>query len=177
MGTFDLPLRLPGQTYDAETGLHYNYYRDYDPSLGRYGESDPLGLLAGLNTYAYVDSNPLKRMDRLGLTGEEALGEGGGRGGSGIRGLGDVFIPGTPANQAFVRSINQIARAVKNACTADKDECYERWDKEDKDCQKWTGFGYRWVRACKDRAAARLRLCYRNGGKRDPDEPPVWRPD
>jgi RHS repeat-associated protein len=64
---FDLPLRFPGQRYDKETGLHYNYYRDYDPSIGRYGESDPIGLDGGLNTYAYVRSNPLFDLD---LTGE-----------------------------------------------------------------------------------------------------------
>jgi RHS repeat-associated protein len=47
---FDLPLRLPGQRYDAETGLHYNYFRDYDPSLGIYKQSDLIGLRGGLNT-------------------------------------------------------------------------------------------------------------------------------
>jgi RHS repeat-associated protein len=64
---FDLPLRLPGQRYDAETGLHYNYFRDYDPSLGRYGESDPIGLQGGLNTYAYVGGSPVLRSDERGL--------------------------------------------------------------------------------------------------------------
>jgi RHS repeat-associated protein len=60
---FDLPLRLPGQRYDKETALHYNYFRDYDPSIGRYGESDPIGLRGGLNTYAYGDSAPLHSID------------------------------------------------------------------------------------------------------------------
>ena len=64
---FDLPLRLPGQRYDQETGLRYNYYRDYDPSLGRYEESDPIGLRGGLNTYAYVVGNPLSHFDMFGL--------------------------------------------------------------------------------------------------------------
>jgi len=64
---FDLPLRLPGQRYDTETGLHYNYFRDYDPSIGRYGESDPIGLDGGLNTYAYVGGGPLTGEDPLGL--------------------------------------------------------------------------------------------------------------
>jgi RHS repeat-associated protein len=67
LGAFDLPLRLPGQRYDAETALHYNYFRDYDPSLGRYGESDPVGLKAGLNTYAYVGGSPLTGNDPFGL--------------------------------------------------------------------------------------------------------------
>ena len=67
LGTFDLPLRLPGQYFDKETGLHQNYFRDYDPSTGRYVESDPIGLRGGLNTYAYVGANPLKWIDRKGL--------------------------------------------------------------------------------------------------------------
>ena len=60
-------LRLPGQYFDAETYLHYNYFRDYDPSLGRYVESDPIGLRGGLNTYSYVMNNPLKNIDINGL--------------------------------------------------------------------------------------------------------------
>jgi RHS repeat-associated protein len=67
LGAFDLPLRLPGQRYDKETGLHYNYYRDYDSGLGRYIQSDPVGLIGGLNTYAYVAQSPLSLVDLQGL--------------------------------------------------------------------------------------------------------------
>jgi len=61
-----IALRFAGQIYDTETGLHYNWFRDYDPATGRYIESDPIGLEGGLNTYAYVGSNPLGYVDPAG---------------------------------------------------------------------------------------------------------------
>jgi len=64
---FDLPLRLPGQYYDAESGLHQNNFREYDPNIGRFPESDPIGLEGGINTYAYVEGSPLSSIDSLGL--------------------------------------------------------------------------------------------------------------
>lgn len=59
-------LRFAGQYYDQETELHYNYFRDYVPQTGRYIQSDPIGLLGGLNTYAYVGGNPLRYTDPTG---------------------------------------------------------------------------------------------------------------
>jgi RHS repeat-associated protein len=58
--------RLPGQYFDQETGLHYNYYRDYDPTLGRYMQPDPIGLEGGVNRYAYVENNPIRYVDPQG---------------------------------------------------------------------------------------------------------------
>ena len=59
--------RFPGQYYDEETGLHYNYFRYYDPDTGRYITADPIGLAGGINLYAYTGNNPVNWIDPLGL--------------------------------------------------------------------------------------------------------------
>jgi RHS repeat-associated protein len=77
-------VKFPGQHFDAETSLHYNYFRTYDPTLGRYLEHDPIGLEGGWNRYGYVEGNPLANIDPYGLA-EQGLSVGiGGFGGAGF---------------------------------------------------------------------------------------------
>jgi RHS repeat-associated protein len=65
-GLAAMPMRFPGQYADEETGYSYNYFRDYEPRLGRYLQADPIGLAGGVNLYAYVDSNPIGYIDLYG---------------------------------------------------------------------------------------------------------------
>ena len=73
------PSTVTEQYFNSEAGNHYNYFRDYSPEIGRYVESDPIGLRGGINTYSYVSNNPLIFRDSKGLhdqsgTGAEAAG-------------------------------------------------------------------------------------------------------
>ena len=74
MGAFELPLRFPGQYFDREFGISQNNKRDYDPSIGRFIEADPLGVVPlqqprkRLNeSFSYVSSTPIVKVDPLGL--------------------------------------------------------------------------------------------------------------
>jgi RHS repeat-associated protein len=91
LGMFAFNLRFPGQYWDSETGTAYNYHRTYDASIGRYIQSDPIGLHGGLSTYGYVRGNPLGLIDPLGLVppiggagAAGAIGGGGAAAGGGV---------------------------------------------------------------------------------------------
>jgi hypothetical protein len=88
--------------------LHYNYYRTYDPATGRYLESDPIGLAAGLNTYAYVGNMPTTYVDPYGLEAVPAP----------IPGpfiIPPVAIPGTPENDSFVDAVNGLINGLPSS--------------------------------------------------------------
>jgi RHS repeat-associated protein len=68
-------LRFPGQVFDAESGLHYNGFRHYDPGTGRYTQSDPIGVEGGVGTYGYAGNRPLVSSDPLGLEENDGLGQ------------------------------------------------------------------------------------------------------
>jgi RHS repeat-associated protein len=68
LGVFKYSLRFPGQQFDGILGLHYNYSRDYDSAIGRYVESDPIGLKGGsYSTFGYVAGSPITAIDPFGL--------------------------------------------------------------------------------------------------------------
>jgi len=66
-GSVTVNLRMPGQYYDAESGIFYNWNRYYNPDIGRYVSSDPIGLAGGINTFLYANASPLVYADRKGL--------------------------------------------------------------------------------------------------------------
>ncbi len=91
-------LRFPGQYHDSETGLRQNWFRDYDPSVGRYREVDPVGLDGGLNLYVYALANPLFLIDPDGLRASIRCSRCRGRGGPMNCRVDENGVPG----QAFV---------------------------------------------------------------------------
>jgi RHS repeat-associated protein len=107
-------LRYPGQYFDAETGLHYNYMRDYSPGLGKYAQADPLGIQQGTNhLFAYASNNPLRFDDPTGLC-HSTLDISGGN-------VYTMYNPG-PANnyasQTLVRE-SRVGRLARSSGTCD----------------------------------------------------------
>jgi RHS repeat-associated protein len=103
--------RFPGQWFQLEAGLHYNWYRHYDPSLGRYTQPDPLEFIDGPSIYAYARSSPYGYVDRDGRV--SAVLSGGGSAGPELWAL-------CVANPLICGGAVAIGTGIAIACWANK---------------------------------------------------------
>ena len=164
-GGIDTSLRFPGQQADPDTGFAYNYLRDYDPTLGRYLQADPIGLAGGINRYAYVGGNPVTHVDPEGTQAAIPMpappvavpGSGG-----------DVTQYGTPANKAAASWLwRQIQDAWDRCVSAMSREhpkqCQRQYESDSKICRILPTPYLR--QECWASASERQAYCIRTGGE------------
>ncbi|MEQ8612565.1 MAG: RHS repeat-associated core domain-containing protein, partial [Gammaproteobacteria bacterium] len=119
-------IRFPGQYYDEETGLHYNYFRYYEPEIGRYITSDPIGLDGGMNTFIYANNSPSVLIDKYGLNAFAGS----------TANNGKVTGPfGSDCGPEGKNQAKWIPDIYKEACIA-HDKCYEDCSKTKQFCDK-----------------------------------------
>jgi RHS repeat-associated protein len=139
-------MRFPGQYFLLETGLHYNWHRHYDPTIGRYLQADPLRFIDGPSLYTYVSSAPTMNVDPSGLQAITTIP------GAPPIAIPDYPLPGTPQGQAWtqgaIRSLNGLINACYGAVrhlleaptdNPDYDRCIEAANGSDDDWAKFCG--------------------------------------
>jgi RHS repeat-associated protein len=125
--SFAYALRFPGQYLDSETGLHYNYFRDYDPALGSYLESDPLGMVDGPSTYAYVRNSPVGLTDRYGLISDDECCLRSQQLGQNANAQGWVICcEGRKVPCSFAPKVTTKADAIRRKCTIEHEKSHLR---------------------------------------------------
>ena len=169
-GEFVLNLRMPGQYFDTLVGLSYNWHRDYDASVGRYTQSDPIGLAGGINTYSYAFNQPTKYADLDGLNPAAAglcLIPGVGWAGcaaAGAAAVGGAILMSPPGR----RAIKSIAQKIQDLCTPEDDPCDAQQAQEEFSCRNY--WGHWSYGGCMERARIRGDTCRR----KQPNPPPPW---
>jgi RHS repeat-associated protein len=156
-----MPLRFPGQYFQIEDGLSYNWHRNYDPALGRYSQADPLGFVDGPGVYNYAGASPVMRVDPQGLHSPE---------------LPELQWPYPPYYSPLWWGYQMCMIIAKTGRGGGDDPCTDRYEQEVKACNrnKWSTPHPDYIRACIARAKARQAACLRNGGPDGSNEPKEW---
>jgi RHS repeat-associated protein len=163
IGVFNYNPRFPGQFYDVESNLHYNYFRDYDPRVGRYTQSDPIGLAGGINTYSYALNQPTNYTDPTGLLVPLVI-----PGLCAAGGCEALIAAGVMMSTPSKKAIKSIAQKIQDLCTPDDDPCDAQQAQEEFSCRKY--WGHWSYSGCMERARIRGDMCRRN----QPNPPPPW---
>ena len=110
---------MPRQYYDEETGLHYNRFRYYDPSIGRYISADPIGQDGGANLFAYSFIDPVNLVDPFGLIGSRGFfGRSGTLRSAGERGAQAAIVSGAASAGLTAAASSAAAAGVPGGATA-----------------------------------------------------------
>ncbi|MDP3315535.1 MAG: RHS repeat-associated core domain-containing protein [Devosia sp.] len=162
-GAVGVDLRFPGQMAQYESGLFYNWNRQYDPTIARYTQPDPLGLVDGPSRYAYVGNGPLQKVDPSGefafvIPAIPAIV-------SGIAGAVTGAIAGAIIRPAIIPEGSAEAGRAAGICAPtggdDKEHCYRQNEIDEDQCYKNYNYSLVDLSGCLQRASDNLNLCLR----------------